>query len=79
MSACTEEEFIERKICPSCAALGIEGLDKHSLGTKKLPSEVELPVEPAPGHVRGGDVLERVVGDDVDDRAHDSFPGNLSV
>lgn len=36
-----------------------------------LPSEVELPVEASPGHVRGGDVLEALVGDDVDDGADD--------
>ena len=35
--------------------------------------EVELPVEPAPGHVGGGDVLETLVRDHVNHGAHHSF------
>ena len=37
------------------------------------PSKVEFPVESSPGHVAGGDVLEALVGDDIDDRAHHCF------
>lgn len=37
----------------------------------RIPAEVELPVEAAPRHVGAGDVLERVVTDDVDDGADD--------
>lgn len=43
------------------------------------PSEVEFPVEAAPGHVRGGDVLESLVGDDVYDGAHHAGPGQRRV
>ena len=39
-----------------------------------LPSEVELPVEAAPRHVGGGDVLERVVRYHVDYRADHRLP-----
>ena len=38
------------------------------------PSEVEFPVEAAPGHVRGGDVLERVVRYHVDNGTYHRFP-----
>ena len=37
------------------------------------PSKVEFPVKSSPGHVAGGDVLEALVGDDIDDRAHYCF------
>ena len=37
------------------------------------PSKVEFPVESSPGHVAGGDVLEALVGDDIDDRTHNCF------
>ena len=40
----------------------------------KCPPEVELPVEPAPGHVGGGDVLEALVRDHVDHGANHGFP-----
>ena len=30
------------------------------------PSKVEFPVKSSPGHVAGGDVLEALVGDDID-------------
>ena len=39
-----------------------------------VPAEVEFPVEAAPRHVGAGDVLKRVVVDDVDDWTHDSRP-----
>lgn len=41
--------------------------------TFNAPSEVELPVEAAPGHVARRNVLEGVVADDVDDGADDGL------
>ena len=41
--------------------------------TFSSPSKVEFPVKSSPGHVAGGDVLEALVGDDIDDRAHYCF------
>lgn len=54
-------------------------------GTRRMytrnysPSEVKFPVEAAPGHVRGCDVLESLVGDDVYDGAHHAGPGRRGV
>jgi hypothetical protein len=39
-----------------------------------VPSEVQLPVESTPGHVRRRYVLERFVRDDVDDGTDDRLP-----
>ena len=45
------------------------------INTKKdSPSEVKFPVEAAPGHVRGRDVLKGLVGDDVNDGTHHAGP-----
>ena len=44
-----------------------------SLPMFSSPSKVEFPVKSSPGHVAGGDVLEALVGDDIDDRAHYCF------
>ncbi len=51
----------------SSECVGIHGRSKG------LP-EVEFPVETSPGHVGGGDVLERLVWNYVDDGTDDSFP-----
>lgn len=39
-----------------------------------VPSEVEMPVKAAPGHIGRGDVFERVVRDYVDYRRHYPLP-----
>ena len=59
-------------------SLTFEGLDmarftavSHPMFSS--PSKVEFPVKSSPGHVAGGDVLEALVGDDIDDRAHHCF------
>ena len=55
-------------------SLTFEGLDMERFAAVfSSPSKVEFPVESSPGHVAGGDVLEALVGDDIDDRAHYCF------
>ena len=41
-----------------------------------LPSEVELPVEAAPGHVGGGHILKGVIADHIDDRTYHAGPAH---
>ena len=43
-----------------------------------LPSEIEFPVESAPRHVGCCDILERFIGNDVDDWTNDDFPNVIS-
>ena len=64
-----------------CTAPGWQVVGIQTCGVKQAWPEVELPVEAAPGHVRGGDVLKGLVRDDVDDGTHDGFPdfGPLSL
>ena len=45
---------------------------KKSLLNYAVP-EVELPVEPAPGHIGGGDILETLVRDHINHGAHHSL------
>ena len=54
--------------------LGTVVIAPHQLSVRcGVPAEIQLPIEAAPCHVGRGDVLERVVRDDVDDRADDAF------
>jgi len=41
-----------------------------------VPAEVEFPVEAAPRHVWAGDVLKRIITDDVDDWTDYNWPAS---